>query len=343
MAYPFADGTAIALHRDVDATVAGLDSVAPGAGRRWREIVEPLLARQGPVIRAALTPAFPPVRDGTAITLALRREGLDLARLLLASCATFGREVLRDERAAAWFSSSAIHADLTPGAAGGGAFALALKLLGHAVGWGYPRGGAGKLTETLVARVRELGGDVRCGARVEAVIVRHGRVLGVRLQGGDSVPADAVVLAVSAAPAAQLLPADALPGRLMRRLRDWRYGLGTFKVDYALSRPVPWTSAETRQAGVVHVGGPLTALFRAHQQAGAGEVPREPSLVVGQHSLHDDSRAPAGRHTLYVYTHVPQRLDVPPDEVVERIRAPARAVRARLRPPGAGAGGAHTR
>jgi phytoene dehydrogenase-like protein len=228
-------------------------------------------------------------------------------------------EVLRNERAAAWFSSSAMHADLTPGAAGGGGFALALKLLAHAVGWGYPRGGAGELRDTLVTRVRELGGDVRCGAHVDAITVRGGRVRGARLQGGDSVPAEAVVVALSAARAAQLLPADALPGRLIRRLREWRYGLGTFKIDYALSGPVPWTSAEARRAGVVHVGGPLAALFRAHQQAGAGQVPEQPSLVVGQHSLHDDSRAPAGRHTLYVYGHVPQRLDVPADEVVERI------------------------
>jgi phytoene dehydrogenase-like protein len=319
MAYPFADGTAIALHRDVDATVASLEDLAPGAGRGWRATVEPLLARQDRVLRAALTPAFPPVRHGIALALRLRRDGLDLARLLLASSATFGKEVLRDERAAAWFSSSAMHADLTPGAAGGSGFALGLKLLGHAVGWGYPRGGAGKITDTLVNRARELGGEVRCGALVDGVLVRRGRAAGVRLHDGESVPAEAVVLCVSAARAAQLLPADALAGRLMRRLRDWRYGLGTFKVDYALSGPVRWTSSEARRAAVVHVGGPLETLFRSHHEAGARQVPEEPSLVVGQHSLHDDSRAAPGRHTLYVYSHVPQRLDVPADEVVERI------------------------
>src|SRR4051794_13370676 len=167
MASPFADGTAIALPRALEATVA---SLGPGGGR-WGEVVEPLLARRDRVLRAALTPAFPPVRDGLALAAALRRDGLDLARLLLASSATFGREVLRDQRAAAWFSSSAMHADLTPGSAGGGAFALALKLLGHAVGWGYPRGGAGRLTEALVACVRERGGAVRCGAAVEEVVV----------------------------------------------------------------------------------------------------------------------------------------------------------------------------
>jgi phytoene dehydrogenase-like protein len=319
MVHPLPDGSAIALHRDVAATAESLEAVSPGAGRRWRALVEPLLARRDQVLRAALTPAFPPVRDGLSLSLALRRDGVELARLLLASSATFGREVLRDERATAWLSGSAMHADLTPGAAGSGAFAFALKLLGHAVGWGYPREGAGKLTEALVARVRELGGEVRCGAHVESVTVHGGRVSGVRLRGGDALPAGAVVVALSAAPAVALLPPDALAGRLMRRLSDWRYGLGTFKIDHALSGPVPWTSAEARRAAVVHVAGPLPALFRAHQEAGAGRVPAAPCLVVGQHSLHDDTRAPQGRHTLYVYTHVPQHLDLPADEVVERI------------------------
>ena len=341
MAHPWPDGSAIALHRDLEATVASLEAAAPGAGRGWRAVVEPLLARRRRVLRAALTPSFPPVRDGLALAFALRRDAVDLARLALASSATFGREVMGDERAAAWLSSSVVHADLTPGAAGGGALAFGLHLLGHAVGWGFPRGGAGRLTAALVARVRELGGEVRCGAPVAAVELRGGRVTGVRLAGGEALPAGAVVLALSARPAAALLPEDALPGRLMRRLRGWRYGIGTFKVDYALAGPVPWTSEEARRAGVVHVGAPLEALFRAHQEAGAGRVPAEPVLVVGQHSLHDGSRAPAGRHTLYVYAHVPQRLDVTADEVVERIERQPRALRTRLRPPDTRAGRSH--
>ena len=319
MAHPWPDGTAIALHRDLEATVASLEAAAPGAGRGWRSVVAPLLARRERVLRAALTPRLPPVRDGLALALALRRDALELARLSIASSATFGHEVMGDERAAAWLSSSVVHADLTPGSAGGGALAFGLHLLAHAVGWGFPRGGAGRLTDALVARVHELGGKVRCGAPVAAVELRGGRVAGVRLAGGDGVAASAVVLALSARPAVALLPDGALPGRLMRRLRGWRYGVGTFKVDYALSGQVPWASEEARRAAVVHVGAPLDALFRAQQEAGAGRVPAEPSLVVGQQSLHDPSRAPAGRHTHNVYAHVPSRLDVPADEVVARI------------------------
>jgi phytoene dehydrogenase-like protein len=118
---------------------------------------------------------------------------------------------------------------------------------------------------------------------------------------------------------AALLPPRALPGRLMRRLAGWRYGLGTLKVDYALAGPVPWSAPEAREAAVVHVGDDLAALFRSQHEAAAGRVPTEPALIAGQHSVHDDSRAPAGRHTLYVYTHVPQRLDIDPEAAVERM------------------------
>jgi phytoene dehydrogenase-like protein len=180
-------------------------------------------------------------------------------------------------------------------------------------------------------RLRELGGDIRCGGRVESVAIRAGPVAGVRVRGGQELRAGAVVLTVSAGPSAALLPADALPGRLTARLRRWRYGLGTSKVDFALAEPVPWTNPAVRRAGVVHIGDTLPALFRSQQEAAAGRTPAEPAMVVGQHSLHDASRAPTGRHTLYVYTHVPQQLDVAATEVGEPHRDAARAVRTGFR------------
>jgi len=318
MAHPFLDGTAIALHRDVGATCESLEASAPGAGRAWHAQVAPLLRRRATLMRAALSP-FPPLLPGAALAVALRRDGVELARRMLASAATFGDEVFGHDRATAWLCSSATHADLTPGAAGGGAFAFFLNLLGHAVGWPYPRGGAGRLTDALVDRLREAGGRLRCNAPVVAITIRGGRAAGVRLAGDEELEADAVVAAVSAAPLAAMLPAEALPERLITRLARWRYGLGTFKVDFALSRPVPWVNPEARQAGVVHLGDTLDALFRAPQQAGAGRVPDVPTMVVGQHTLHDPSRAPVGRHTLYVYTHVPQRPDLADDAIAQRI------------------------
>jgi phytoene dehydrogenase-like protein len=120
---------------------------------------------------------------------------------------------------------------------------------------------------------------------------------------------------------ARLLPTGALPGRLHRRLRIWRYGTAPFKVDYALSGPVPWTAPEARASAVVHVAGELEELTRAADEARRGEVPEHPALVVGQQSLHDATRVPAGKHSLYVYSHVPSRYALEDQAVAERIEA----------------------
>ena len=317
MAHPFEDGRAIALHRDVGATAASLDAVAPGAGAAWAEVIDPLV-RHGELATATGLARLPPVVPAVRLAARLRTEVPELLRRVIGSSASFGRDVFADDAATAWFAGSAAHSDLSPGAASGGAFSLALKLLGHLVGWPFPRGGAAKLAEALTARVERLGGSIRSGAEVDSILVRRGRAAGVRLTSGEEVGTDAVAATVSAGVLGRMLPDDALPDRLMHRLRRWRYGAGTFKLDLELDGPVPWTSEDSRQASVVHVGGTLDELFRSAFEAGGGRVPETPALVVGQHSLHDTSRAPAGKHTLYVYGHVPQRPDLPDDEIAGR-------------------------
>jgi phytoene dehydrogenase-like protein len=260
---------------------------------------------------------LPPLRSGLRLALGLRRDGVELARGLLASAASLGLELFGDERAAAWLSGSVAHSDLTPGSAGGGGIAFGLAFLGHVVGWPFPRGGAGRVTEALVARLQELGGSLRCDARVEAIEVARRRVAAVRLRDGERLAAGAVVATVGPRPLVGMLPADALGTRVTRRLRSWRYGLGTFKLDLALDGPVPWKSPVAREAAVVHVGDTLEDLLRSAQHAGRGTIATHPAMVVGQHSLHDPTRAPAGRHTLYVYARVPQAPDLTDADVAE--------------------------
>jgi phytoene dehydrogenase-like protein len=143
----------------------------------------------------------------------------------------------------------------------------------------------------------------------------------VLLAGGEQLTADAVVSTVSAGVLAGLVPDGALPSQLHRRLRIWRYATGAFKLDYALSGPVPWSAEAPRSAAVVHVGGELEDLAAAADAAARGEVPERPALVVGQQSLHDDSRVPAGRQSLYVYGHVPSRYEIPDEDVADRLQA----------------------
>jgi phytoene dehydrogenase-like protein len=112
---------------------------------------------------------------------------------------------------------------------------------------------------------------------------------------------------MSARALGDLLPPEALPDRLLRRLHLWRYSTAAFKLDYALSDPLPWNAPEARTAAVVHVAGELSDLAAAADAGQRGEVPERPALVVGQHTLYDASRAPDGQHTLYCYGHVPSR------------------------------------
>ena len=321
MAHPFQDGTAIALHRDLAATVASLDASHPGAGAAWGELMEqyrPLAQRLVEAILGRLPPLKPPL----ALAAALRRDGLLLARRMTGSVEAFGLDVFSDaRRPTAWLAGSAQHSGLPPSTAGSGAFGFLLQLLGHTHGWPFPAGGQGEITSALLKIAARDGVTVRCQARVQRVLVRGGRTVGVELTGGEQLPARDVVSTISARPLAAILPEQALPHRLLRRLRVWRYGTAAFKVDYALRAPVPWTASEARTASVVHVGGELRDLSAASQASSRGDMPEHPALVVGQHTLYDPSRAPEGSHTLYCYAHVPSRYECSDDDVTERIEA----------------------
>ncbi|MGH2875648.1 MAG: phytoene desaturase family protein, partial [Solirubrobacteraceae bacterium] len=319
MAHVLAEGgEAIALHRDLAATARSLDACTPGAGAAWRDLIQTLWPHREALVRAGLG-RLPPVRPLASLLAGLRLKTVKLAPLALAPSAVVGRRLLRDDRAAAWLAGSGAHADLSPRSAGSGAIALALNFLAHVVGWPFPRGGAGRLTDALVARLQACGGQLRCAAAAEQIELRGGRVAAVRLRGGERVPAAAVICTASPAPLLSLLRRGALPGRLERRLRSWRYGLGTLKLDYALSGPVAWRSDVARQAGVVHVGGALGEIIRSLEQAGGARFPDRPTLVVGQQSLHDPSRAPAGRQALYVYARVPQEPELEEAEMGARV------------------------
>jgi phytoene dehydrogenase-like protein len=312
MAHPFPDGSAAVLHRSVEAT-------ARSVGRPWAAAMAQLLPRAQTLAEAVMAP-LPPVRPALRLGVALGRDLGEWARRLLGSADALGTDLFDgDRRAAAWLAGSAQHSGLPPTMAGSGAFGMLLQVLGHRYGWPLVRGGMQALVDALVARAD--GAELRCGASVEAVLVRSGRVAGVRLAGGEEIAADAVLSTVTAGVLARLLPDGALSGRLHRRLRVWRYGTAPFKLDYALAAPMPWTAEEPRAAGVVHVGGELEAFTRAADAGGRGELPERPVLVVGQQSLFDDTRAPAGQHTLYAYAHVPSRYGPSDEEVAERLEA----------------------
>jgi phytoene dehydrogenase-like protein len=317
LAHPFDDGTAIALDRDVEATVASLGS----AGAGWDAAMKRILPLSESLVQSVLSPLLP---VGPALRLAagLRSDLPEWTRRMLGSVEALGLDLFDgDTRATAWLAGSAQHSGLPPSTTVSGAFGFLLQMMGHSYGWPLPQGGMGELSGAMVRRAEREGTRIRCSATVRELMVSGGRVSGVRLADGEQIGCEAVISTVSAGVLAQLVPDHALPRGLERRLRRWRYGTGAFKLDYALSAPVPWIASEPRTAAVVHVGGELSDLTAAAQAGARGEVPARPALVVGQQSVHDPTRAPAEEHTLYVYAHVPpvyQESDEQVADLIER-------------------------
>jgi phytoene dehydrogenase-like protein len=318
MAHPFRDGSAIALERGLAATAAGLGA----AGPRYERFMGSLLREHRALMDAALLP-FPPGHAALEAAAGLRGDMARLAWRSLLPAGVMGRRWLGDDRAAAWLAGSTSHSDLDPTSPAGGAFALVLNLLGHAVGWPFARRGSDAIGEALAQRIRANGGEVRHRAAVEEILLRKAPsgASGVRLAGGERIDADHVVATVTAKPFLRMMPPRALPRGVEFRLRHWRYDAGTFKVDFALDRPVPWTAEACRRAGAVHVGDTLAAYTRSFRAARTGEFPERPALVIGQHSLFDPTRAPAGQHTLYCYARSPLALRIPAADAADLVEA----------------------
>jgi phytoene dehydrogenase-like protein len=307
MAHPLPDGDAVVLHRDLDATARTLDRCHAGDGARWVEFATPFLTAFD-AVRETMLAGFPPVRGGLAL---LRHAGprstVGFARLLGGSAVSLAGRLFEGDGSRAWLYGAAMHGDVPLARPGSGIAAFYLNLLGHAVGWPSPRGGAQRLTEALVSYLASLGGEIQTGARVQRIVVRDGRARGVGVADGEEIAAPLVIADVM--PNALLaMTGDALSIWSRLALRRYVYGPATVKVDWALDGPIPWRAPEARDAGTVHVGGGEQEVRTATVEAAHG-MPRQPFLLLGQQSVADPSRAPEGRHTAWAYTHGPAGID----------------------------------
>ena len=301
-AHPAPDGTIALLSRDLDRMERTFGSPADGA--RMRRIAE-WHARVEPHLLPAMMETFPAVRPALGLLpLAILR----LASIFLRSGAGLARHWFRSEAARRVIPGLALHTDVGPDDRFGSGIGYMLTVMATTGGYGVPAGGAGAIARSMVNLLESHGGSVRLGARAVRIEVRGGRAAAVTLADGESIPARAVVSDTSAPSLLlDLIEARHLPGRLVRRMRRFEYGWGTFKMDWALGGPVPWTSPDAREAAVVHAGDSIDDLRRFTAEARGGALPSNPYLVIGQQSLSDPSRAPAGQHTLWAYSRVPSR------------------------------------
>jgi phytoene dehydrogenase-like protein len=311
LAHPLPDGRCAVLDRDLARTAASLETFAPGDGDAWRALCA-LWDRVGEDLLGCLFAPFPPVRSGLRLAARVRAAGgLRLARTMLLPARRLGEEHFGGEGGRLLVAGNALHADLSPESAIGGGFGWLMSMLGQTYGFPVPVGGASALTAALVRRLESRGGSVRCGERVTEVVVRGGRALGVRTATGDAVRARRAVLADVSAPAlfTRLVAAEHLPAWLPAELRrGFQWDFSTFKVDWALDRPVPWTAGEAATAGTVHLADSVDDLTRFAAQIATKHVPDRPFALFGQMTASDATRSPAGTESAWAYTHVPQDI-----------------------------------
>ena len=302
-AHPALDGSVACIARDLDLVASSFGSARDGETftrlARWHASIEDRVLAQMSTI--------PQV--GAALRL-VPFAGLRLLWMFLASSGGLGRRLFDSEAARRVFPGMGMHVDLGPSDPMGAGIGYILSMVATTNGFRVPVGGAKAVTQALVADFEAHGGTVHYGARVERIVVEAGRPVGLRLAGGDEAGVRAV-LADTSAPAlfGALLGPPYVSGRILRRMKTFPHGVGTFKVDFALSGPVPWAVEACRRSAVVHAGESIDDLEHFTRVVRRGQLPDQPYLVIGQHTLCDPSRAPEGQHTLYCYTRGPAHLD----------------------------------
>jgi phytoene dehydrogenase-like protein len=308
LAHVLPDDRCAVLSRDLDTTAESLESVARSDGAAWRAEFAAWSRIRDALMGTLFTP-FPPVRSGVALARRLGvADGLRMARMLTMPARAVGEERFAGEGARLLLGGNALHSDLGPGEAGSAIFGWLLCMLGQELGFPVPQGGAGELTGALARRLTAKGGRIACGREVTRILVADGRAVGVTDAGGELVRARRAVLATVPAPTLylKLVGAEHLPARLLADLRGFHWDDATFKVDWALSRPIPWRNPAAGQAGTVHLDADLDGLTDFGSALAAGHLPTRPFLLLGQMTTADATRSPAGTESAWAYTHVPR-------------------------------------
>jgi Phytoene dehydrogenase and related proteins len=290
LAHPLDDGSAACLHQDIDFTADQLR----GDSRAYRRLMKPLARNWNELANEFLQPM-----------LHLPQHPMALARFgIPAICpATFlSKFLFKHEPARALFGGIAAHSFLPLEALASSAFALVLGLAGHAVGWPISGGGSQQISSALASYLRELGGKIEINHRVENL--------------NDLPKSRAILLDVSVWEFLRIA-GNQLPSAYRRRLESFRHGPGIFKIDYALSEPVPWKTEACSLAGTIHLGGKFDRIAAAEREVARGKIPERPFMLVAQQSLFDETRAPRGQHTLWAYCHVPFNCEIDMTDRIE--------------------------
>jgi phytoene dehydrogenase-like protein len=290
VAHPLDDGRAGVIARDWVETNASLE----GDAAVWQRVFRPLADDLGALLD-----------DLSGPIVHIPRHPIGLARFgatALLPATRFARRFETDV-ARALFAGLAAHSILPLDHVTTTSFALLLGATAHADGWPFARGGTQRVSEALASMVTAAGGEIVFDHLVRAA--------------SDLPPARVTLLDTGTRDALEI-GGDRLPRRVARSLHRYRAGAAAFKLDYALSESVPWKADTCRRAGTVHLGGRFEEVAASEHAAGHGQHSEHPYVLVTQPSLFDPTRAPAGKHTLWAYCHVPNGSTV---DMTDRIEA----------------------
>jgi phytoene dehydrogenase-like protein len=275
-AHPLDNGDAAALFTDLKRTAVelGVDS------QRYEQLMQPLV-RQWPVLGPQLLGPF----RLPANPFILARFGMMGIKPATSLAKTF-----QTGKARALFAGMAAHAiqpltNLTTAA-----FGLVLMIAGHAQGWPMAKGGSQSIADALAGYFRSLGGKIETGTRITAL----SQLPSSRSIFFDTSPDQLITLA-----------GHRFSSLYRWQLNRYRYGMGVFKIDWALDEPIPFTHEHCRKAGTVHLGSTLSEIADVELRTSRGEHPERPFVLLAQQSITDGTRAPAGKHTAWAYCHVP--------------------------------------
>lgn len=277
LAHPLDDGTAIVLQRRLEDTVSALNY----DGQAWRSLMEPFVSRWHDFAPEALRP----VHLLTRHPLLMARLGLQLLRSAQSIASRF-----KSERTRALFAGMAAHSFLSLDEAPSGVLGVIIAVAAHAVGWPIPRGGSQAISDALAAHLTKLGGKVHVSTRINRL---------------EDIPDSDVILCDITPRQLLQITGNHLSSSYRKAIKDYRYGPAAFKVDYALSQPIPWKAKDCLRAATVHIGGSFDEIAASEKSVRNGEQAERPFMILAQPGLFDSTRAPEGKHTAWVYCHVP--------------------------------------
>jgi phytoene dehydrogenase-like protein len=289
-AHPMENGKALAVYRDLAATAGLLGSDRNNYEQVFGKLVQDWEILQHDVLGPVSWPAD------------LRRF-LRFIPYAIPSAKTFVHRHFKEADTRTLFYGAAAHSTLALDQFATASFGVILTILAHTTGWPFPLGGAGNITSALITYYQSIGGKLLLGNRVKDL--------------ADLPPARACLLDLTPR---QILNLRGIKlGWLYRkRLSSYSYGAGAFKIDWALSEPIPFLNDLCRKAGTIHIGFTGEEIEKSEKLIQQGAISDKPFILLAQHSLFDKTRAPAGKHTAWAYCHVPHNDPVDMTDLIER-------------------------